>query len=160
MKPFRLYQTIALIIALSTAFTASAAPKACADEIRETNSFLMEQGVAPVNDAASLVSTLQYLTNTGRLPDKYITTEEAKRLGWSGKDSDSLWGLKPTNGKAIGGDAYTSKMLPPNQSWFSADIDVNRGYRSSKHLIYSREGQQRFITTDHYQHFVELEACK
>ncbi|MDI3362385.1 ribonuclease domain-containing protein [Lelliottia sp. V89_10] len=160
MKPFVLYQTMALMITLAAAFTVNAEPKTCEEEIKETNSFLATQGAAPVNDVANLASTLRFLNSNGRLPDRYITSDEARRLGWSGKDSDTLWGLKPTNGKGIGGDAYTSKMLPSGKSWFSADIDFNRGYRSSKHLVYSNAGQQRFITTDHYQHLVELEPCQ
>ncbi|MRS90330.1 ribonuclease [Enterobacteriaceae bacterium RIT714] len=161
MKRFTLYKTIALIMMFSAALTtAHAEPKTCEDEINKTNHFLTDKGFAPVNDVANLALTLRFLNKNGRLPDKYITTEEAKRLNWSGQDSETLWGLKPTNGKWIGGDVYTNKILPPGRSWLSADIDILRGYRNNKRLIYSNAGPQRFITTDKYEHLVALDPCQ
>jgi hypothetical protein len=59
---------------------------------------------------------------------RYITSDEAKRQGWSGNETETLWGIKPTNNKWIGGDNYVSSKLPSAQSWFSADIDVSKGY--------------------------------
>jgi hypothetical protein len=62
--------------------------------------------------------------------------------------------------KWIGGDSYANPALPAKQLWLSADIDVQKGYRSPKRVIYSLSGQQRFITTDKYQHLAELEPCQ
>ncbi len=134
--------------------------KTCEAEIKGINQFLASNGMEPIKNIAELASTLRQIERTGRLPPMYITASEASRLGWSGKDSETLWGLKPTNKKWIGGDAYRSKSLPANVQWLSADVDVVRGYRSNKRLIYSLRSRQRFISPDRYQHFVELEPCK
>lgn len=139
---------------------ANAALPTCENEIRDVNTFLIQQGVAPINDVDDLAKTLRSLTQTGRLPARYITSDEAKRLGWSGNETESLWGVKPTNNKWIGGDNYISPKLPSSQSWFSADIDVFKGYRGVKRLVYTLSGPQRYITTDKYQHLVEVSSCQ
>ena len=156
---FSLKMALALIT-LSATLQVHAALKTCEEEIKETNTFLTGQGAVPVNDITDLATTLRTIKNFGHLPDRYITTEEAKRLGWSGKDSESLWGLKPTNKKWVGGDRYSHPSLPTPQTWLSADIDVAKGHRSPKHVIYSFSGQQRYITTNNYQHLVELAPCQ
>lgn len=160
MKHSLLMKATVLAVTVSAAMQASAALKTCEDEIKETNTFLSEQGVAPINDVTDLATTLRNIKNFGRLPDRYITTEEATRLGWSGKETETLWGLGKTNKKWIGGDSYTNPTLPTKQQWLSADVDVVKGYRSPKRVIYSLSGQQRFITTDKYQHLVELDPCQ
>lgn len=138
---------------------ANAALPTCENEIKDVNTFLSLQGTARINDVDDLAKTLRSLTQTGRLPSRYITSDEAKRLGWSGNETETLWGLKPTNNKWIGGDNYISPKLPSSQSWFSADIDVFKGYRGVKRLIYTLSGPQRYITTDKYQHLVEVDSC-
>ncbi|MFL4367816.1 ribonuclease [Enterobacter asburiae] len=138
---------------------ANAALPTCEHEIKDVNTFLSLQGTARINDVDDLAKTLRSLTQTGRLPSRYITSDEAKRLGWSGNETETLWGLKPTNNKWIGGDNYISPKLPSSQSWFSADIDVFKGYRGVKRLIYTLSGPQRYITTDKYQHLVEVDSC-
>ncbi|CZV91044.1 ribonuclease domain-containing protein [Enterobacter cloacae] len=138
---------------------ANAALPTCENEIKDVNTFLSLQGAARINDVDDLAKTLRSLTQTGRLPSRYITSDDAKRLGWSGNETETLWGLKPTNAKWIGGDNYTSPKLPSAQSWYSADIDVFKGYRGAKRLIYTLSGPQRYITTDKYQHLVEVDSC-
>lgn len=137
----------------------NAALPTCENEIKEVNTFLSLQGTARINDVDDLAKTLRSLTQNGRLPARYITSDDAKRLGWSGNETETLWGLKPTNNKWIGGDNYISPKLPSAQSWFSADIDVFKGYRGVKRLIYTLSGPQRYITTDKYQHLVEVNSC-
>ncbi len=132
----------------------------CEDEIKATNRFLVQNGTVRLNNVADLAKTLRQIDRTGKLPTKYITIDDAKRLGWSGRDSETLWGLKPTNQKWIGGDVYRNGSLPARVQWYSADLDVEGGYRSSKRLIYSPQSRQRFVSPDRYQHFVELERCK
>lgn len=61
--------------------------------------FLTEKGVPPVNNITDLATTLRNIKNFGRLPDRYITVDEAKRLGWSGQASETLWGVKKTNNR-------------------------------------------------------------
>ncbi|MEZ7809955.1 ribonuclease domain-containing protein [Alcaligenes phenolicus] len=104
---------------------------------------------------------LRFLNQNGRLPSSYITSDSAKRLGWSGRDSDSLWGLGQTNRKLIGGDSFNGgSALPGNVRWLSADIDVSRGYRGQKRLIYSPRSSARFISVDGNRSFLELSPCQ
>lgn len=148
-----------LCMALVSHCATAAETVTCEKEINEVNTFLSHNGSPVINNVTDFVSTLRALNTTGRLPSRYITSEEAKRLGWSGKDSESLWGLKPTNGKWIGGDGLQNKTLPGNTAWYSADIDVQKGMRSDKRLVYSASGQQRYFTPDKYQQFVEITPC-
>ncbi|MFJ3458723.1 ribonuclease domain-containing protein [Scandinavium goeteborgense] len=155
-------QKTVLALALSGLFICNAALAAttCEDEVGALNKELAEKGVAKINDTAKLATTLRQLNQTGRLPKEYITSNEAKKLGWSGNDSDTLWGLKPTNGKLIGGDGYSNASLPTSNRWYSADVDVSRGYRSIMRLIYSPETPQKFISPDTYRNFVEVAPCQ
>lgn len=145
-------KNVLLFAPLLAIMQANAALPTCENEIKDVNTFLSLQGAARINDVDELAKTLRSLTQTGRLPSRYITIDDAKRQGWSGNESESLWGLKPTNNKWIGGDNYISPKLPSSQTWFSADIDVFKGYRGAKRLIYTLSGPQRYITIDKYQH--------
>jgi len=160
MKPLSTVKMAVLSVSLFTVLQATAAMPTCEEEIKEANAFLSSQGMVPVNNVTDLATTLRHIKNFGRLPDRYITSDEAKRLGWSGSENESLWGVKLTNQKWIGGDKYSDRALPSSQLWLSADVDVVKGYRSPKRLIYSLSGQQRFIMTDKYQHIVELDPCQ
>ncbi|EMF8519768.1 ribonuclease, partial [Enterobacter asburiae] len=144
-------KNVLLFAPLLAIMQANAALPTCENEIKDVNTFLSLQGAARINDVDELAKTLRSLTQTGRLPSRYITIDDAKRQGWSGNESESLWGLKPTNNKWIGGDNYISPKLPSSQTWFSADIDVFKGYRGAKRLIYTLSGPQRYITIDKYQ---------
>ncbi|WP_253381139.1 ribonuclease domain-containing protein [unidentified bacterial endosymbiont] len=152
--------SLVLCMALFSHFSTAAETVTCEKEVNEINTFLNNNGSPGINNVADFSATLRTLNTTGRLPAKYITSEEAKRLGWSGSDSETLWGLKPTHNKWIGGDAYQHKTLPASVKWYSADVDVSRGYRSPKRLVYTLSGQQRFFTPDNYQHFVEVTPCQ
>lgn len=131
----------------------------CEQEVREVNQFLSEKGMPVINDVKALVHVLRQIKQYERLPRQYLTSNEARRLGWSGKASDSLWGLRATNQKLIGGDAFRGPGLPANVQWLSADLDVSRGYRGNKRLIYSPESPISFISVDNYRNFVELSPC-
>ncbi|MGL4722934.1 MAG: ribonuclease [Scandinavium sp.] len=151
----------ALAFVLSGVFICHAATAAtCEDEVSKLNQELADHGAAKILDTAKLATTLRSLNQNGRLPGGYITSDEAKKLGWSGKDDETLWGVKPTNGKMIGGDSYRNSALPAAQNWYSADIDVSRGYRSNKRLIYSQSSATKFISPDKYQNFLEVEPCQ
>ena len=130
MKPLYIVKMAVLSVSLFNVLQATAAMPTCEEEIKEANTFLSSQGMVPVNNVTDLATTLRHIKNFGRLPDRYITSDEAKRLGWSGSESESLWGLKPTNQKWIGGDKYSDRALPSSQPWLSADVDVVKGYRS------------------------------
>lgn len=93
----------------------------------------------------------------GKLPDNYITKEEAKALGWNAK----LGNLdKVAPGKVIGGNIYGNRdeKLPsaPWRIWYECDIDYQGGYRYNARLIYSNDGLI-FKTDNHYTSFIAVE---
>jgi hypothetical protein len=91
MKTMYFINAAVLAVTLSAAMQASAALKTCEDEIKETNTFLSEQGVAPINDVTDLATTLRNIKNFGRLPDRYITYRRSKAswLVWQ-RDGNSV----------------------------------------------------------------------
>ncbi len=102
------------------------------------------------NDGADM-----HLTFYDKLPDYYVTKEEAKRLGWKKKLSKDL------PGKMIGGDPYKNDdgKLPqtPNRVWREADINYVTGKRNRQRILYSNDGLM-FVTYDHYHTFYEMIA--
>lgn len=149
-----------LAMALFSHSVAAAEMQTCEQEINAINAFLSHSGSPAIVNVADFATTLRTLNTTGRLPAKYITSDEARRLGWSGKDTDGLWGLTPTNGKWIGGDSLQNNTLPANAAWYSADVDVLKGFRGEKRLAYTLSGPQRFYSPDKNQHFVEISPCR
>ena len=97
-----------------------------------------------------------YLLYMNRLPDYYVTKEEAVAAGWIPK-KQNLSEVLP--GKQIGGNIYLNKelKLPPKQGriWREADFDFIGAYRNSKRILYSNDGLI-FISYDHAQTFYEL----
>lgn len=95
-----------------------------------------------------------YLKAYGKLPDYYITKEEAKeKYGWiQGKNTIS--GKAP--GKMIGGNIYKNKppKLPQKEGriWYECDVDYESGRRNTKRLYYSNDGLM-FYSPDHGRTF-------
>ncbi|MBQ2658041.1 MAG: hypothetical protein IJF87_05680 [Erysipelotrichaceae bacterium] len=88
----------------------------------------------------------------GRLPDNYITKNEAEKLGWSG---GSLERYAP--GKCIGGSRFynNEKKLPEKngRKYYECDIDtLGKKSRGAKRIIYSDDGLI-YYTSDHYETF-------
>lgn len=134
--------------------------RTCEHEISEVNRFLAENGISGIADTRDVARTLRHINQTRRLPSKYITSAQAKRLGWSGDANSSLWGRgKATNNKLIGGDRFSSPLLPRGTNWLSADIGVVNGYRGRLRLIYSLNSPRRYIDVNNSQNLVGLETC-
>ena len=97
-----------------------------------------------------------WLLYRNRLPDYYVTKEEAIAAGWRSKKAN-LHEVLP--GKMIGGNIYENKRnLLPNKHgrvWHEADFDFIDGYRNSKRILYSNDGLI-FVSYDHAQTFYEL----
>ena len=93
-----------------------------------------------------------YLKAYGKLPDYYITKEEAMKLGW--KQGKNLAHFAP--GKMIGGDIYKNKpsKLPQKEGriWYECDVDYEINKRNSKRLYYSNDGLM-FYSPDHGRTF-------
>lgn len=107
-----------------------------------------EDGVYTSRDEVAL-----YLVTYGRLPQNFITKEEAQALGWPGGD------LEPyAPGKCIGGDRFGNyeKRLPTDRSYRECDIDtLGKKSRGTKRLIWSDDGWI-YYTSDHYETFTAL----
>lgn len=97
-----------------------------------------------------------WLKNRGKLPDYYITYQEAIKLGFEPKDGNLD---KVAPGKMITRGQFFNRNghLPekPGRVWYEADINYSGGYRNSERILYSNDGLI-FITFDHYRTFVEI----
>ena len=80
-----------------------------------------------------------------------------RAAGWTpGTPFNQIDALK---GKRMGGDRFANRERRlPAAEWTEADLDYRGGKRNAKRLVFS--ARQRFVTTDHYQTFVEIPACQ
>lgn len=97
-----------------------------------------------------------YLHLYGRLPDNFITKNEAYDLGWDSGEGN-LDEVAP--GMSIGGSKFGNYegLLPDanGRKWFECDIDYEGGYRGAKRIVYSNDGLI-YYTDDHYESFEQL----
>ncbi len=97
-----------------------------------------------------------YLKHLHRLPDYYISKEDAKTLGWI-PILGNLSQVAP--GKMIGGTKFHNKRnILPNKVgriWYEADINYMVGFRNSERILYSNDGLI-FVTYDHYKTFYHV----
>lgn len=123
---------------------------------------LFKKNHAPPNDQRVALSidqltketvVLPYLRKNKKLPDYYITKNEARQNGWVPAEGNLC---KVLPGKAIGGDIYTDreKNLPDTigRKWYEADLNYNCGRRNANRLLYSNDGLI-YATYDHYKTF-------
>ena len=88
-----------------------------------------------------------------RLPDNYVTKDEAEDAGWSGGNVERYTG----EGTAIGGSYFGNRegLLPKarGRSYTECDIDtVGENSRGSKRIVFSNDGLV-YYTDDHYESF-------
>ncbi len=106
--------------------------------------------IAQLTDANTVARWVQ---QHQRLPDFYLTKNEARRQGWN-PSQGNLCDVLP--GRAIGGDRFGNreKRLPmqTGRVWFEADVNYHCGHRDADRLLYSSDGLI-FLTTDHYRSF-------
>jgi len=93
-----------------------------------------------------------YLETYGKLPDNFITKEEARKLGWEGGSVEDF-----VPGYAIGGDKFGNRegLLPTaeGRQYYECDIDTDgKDSRGAKRIVYSNDGLI-YYTTDHYESF-------
>ncbi|CCV28365.1 putative ribonuclease [Yersinia enterocolitica (type O:9) str. YE212/02] len=100
---------------------------------------------------------VKYLQSHHRLPDFYITKQQAREKGWNPKEGNLC---KVLPGKAIGGDRFSNRerQLPKakGRNWREADVNYRCGHRGSDRLLYSNDGLI-YLTQDHYKHFIRME---
>ena len=94
-----------------------------------------------------------YLHLYGRLPDNYVTKEEAQAKGWTGGSVERYTG----EGTAIGGSRFGNYegLLPKAQGRTYSECDigtVGTSSRGAKRLVYSNDGLI-YYTGDHYESF-------
>ena len=82
-----------------------------------------------------------YLKAFGKLPDYYITKEEAiQKYGWS--RGEDLSQFAPN--KMIGGNRFYNRegYLPEKEGriWYECDVDYSSGLRYGERLYYSNDG--------------------
>ena len=93
-----------------------------------------------------------YIHLYDRLPNNFITKEEAQKLGWSG---GGLGNYAP--GMCIGGDRFGNRegLLPdaPGRQYYECDIDtLGAEARGAKRIVFSNDGLI-YYTGDHYKSF-------
>ena len=95
-------------------------------------------------------------THNGKLPDNFITKNEAQALGW---DSAKNYLSDVAPGKSIGGDRFGNYegLLPTasGRQYHEADCYYTGGKRNAYRLVYSNDGHY-YYTEDHYNTFTEL----
>jgi hypothetical protein len=99
-------------------------------------------------------------TDNQRLPPKFVTKDQARKLGWN--PGSNLWGYDRLKGKSIGGDVFGNregKLPNGKRRWREADLDYKGGRRGAKRIVYSDDGL-RMITVDHYKTFKEVSPCE
>ena len=97
-----------------------------------------------------------YLKYKGKLPDYYITREEAELMGWNPKAGNLSMVCVD---KMLFGGKYLNlnEHLPykDGREWYEADINYTDGRRNTERIVYSNDGLI-FVTYDHYETFVEV----
>ena len=92
-----------------------------------------------------------YLDAYGELPPNYLTSDEARNLGWEGGPIDPY-----QKDAAIGGDHFGNyEGLLPDGDYHECDIDTHGSRRGAKRLVWSTDGHY-YYTEDHYASFVEV----
>ncbi|UNP84341.1 S-layer homology domain-containing protein [Bacillus mycoides] len=98
----------------------------------------------------------KYVKEHKKLPDNYITKDQAESLGWV-KKKGNLHKVAP--GKSMGGDIFANKegLLPaaPGRTWYEADVNYISGYRGNDRILYSSDGLV-YKTSDHYKTLTEI----
>ncbi len=91
-----------------------------------------------------------YIHLYGRLPENFMTKNEARDLGWEG---GSLEPYAP--GMCIGGDRFGNyeELLPADRKYRECDIDtLGASSRGAKRIVFSEDGLI-YYTDDHYESF-------
>jgi hypothetical protein len=102
-----------------------------------------------LRDVWPFVETVMTLRQDGRLPQRYIMKDEARKRGWQG---GGLCRILP--GRLIGGDVFENRQrrLPLGSDYFEADLDGDCYQRGARRLIYGKDGSI-YVTLDHYESF-------
>ncbi|MBQ2880780.1 MAG: ribonuclease [Clostridia bacterium] len=111
------------------------------------SSMIAEDGIYTSKDDVAL-----YIRTYGKLPDNFITKDEARSLGWEGGGLEDY-----AKGKCIGGDYFGNYegLLPKKdgRTYTECDIDtLGKNSRGAKRIVFSNDGLI-YYTDDHYESF-------
>ena len=136
---------VVLLLASGTCFAQFGAPPPVLAD------FAQQLGL---RDVAGFIDTVQNLRNSGQLPARYATKDEARAYGWRGGGMCAVW-----PGHVIGGDRFNNfgRQLPDARGrlYREADLDADCRGRGPKRLIFSNDGLI-FVTVDHYNTFTAV----
>ena len=94
-----------------------------------------------------------YIHTYDKLPNNFITKNEASDLGWK-SNVGNLWDV--TDRMSIGGDKFGNRegLLPKEdgRQYYECDINYEGGHRGAERLVYSNDGLI-YYTQDHYDSF-------
>ncbi len=96
-----------------------------------------------------------YIHTYGKLPNNFITKNEARSLGWEGGGLEEF-----APGKCIGGDRFGNyeELLPEKDGRFYTECDIDtlgKSSRGAKRIVFSNDGLV-YYTDDHYESFTLL----
>lgn len=96
-------------------------------------------------------TVISYVKQNHKLPDYYITKNEARQQGWN-PSKGNLCDVLP--GKAIGGDKFGNRerSLPEGEKYYEADVNYNCGSRNADRIIFTKNGDV-YLTKNHYKSF-------
>ncbi|SIS37064.1 ribonuclease [Chryseobacterium shigense] len=106
------------------------------------------QSIDQITEEKKVIS---YVKQNHRLPDYYISKNEARKLGWN-PSKGNLCDVLP--GRAIGGDKFSNreKRLPGDEKYYEADVNYRCGNRNADRIIFTRNGDV-YLTKNHYKSF-------
>lgn len=109
-------------------------------------------GGATQNDDAGADFWLKYF---GKLPNYYVTEEEAYNNGWKRGKSPAKFipGKMLTMGIQNNSNGHLSQA--DGRIWYEADINDYEGKRNGHRVLWSNDGLI-FVTYDHYETFYEI----
>jgi hypothetical protein len=98
----------------------------------------------------------EYIHLYGKLPENFITKNEAEDLGWVASKGN-LWEV--SDRMVIGGDKFGNRegLLPKasGRVWYECDVNYEGGFRGDDRIVFSSDGLIYF-TSDHYASFKKL----
>lgn len=108
---------------------------------------------------AQLLEILQSLNSLQKLPAYFVMKQQARAQGWSpGRYFSEIPSLR---GKSMGGDHFGNyERRLPQGNWKEADLDYRGKKRNAKRLVFSKDGQQRYVSVDHYETFHKVPSCQ
>ncbi|MGG5208484.1 ribonuclease domain-containing protein [Chryseobacterium sp. MIQD13] len=115
---------------------------------QSTNENSSSQSIDQLTEEKTVIN---YVKQNHRLPDYYITKNEARKLGWNASKGN-LCEVLP--GRAIGGDKFGNResQLPQGEKYYEADVNYSCGNRNADRIIFTRNGDV-YLTKNHYKSF-------